>query len=33
MSELMWAYEEYCVDCQMEGRTPVPYWAWLEGQE
>lgn len=27
------AYEEYCVDCYAEGKTPVSYWAWLGGEE
>lgn len=33
MRELLLAYEEYCVDCYAEGRTPVSYWAWLGGEE
>lgn len=33
MKELLLAYEEYCVDCYSEGRTPVSYWAWLGGEE
>lgn len=30
--ELVQAYEEYCVDCYYEGKTPVSYWAWLGGR-
>ena len=33
MNEMLWAYEEYCIDCQFEGRTPKPYWAWVNGEE
>ena len=33
MNELLWAYEEYCEDCRMEGRVPKKYWEWLDGQE
>ena len=33
MRELLLAYEEYCVDCRCEGKTPVSYWAWLGGEE
>lgn len=31
--ELVLAYEEYCVDCYYEGKTPVSFWAWLGGEE
>jgi hypothetical protein len=31
--ELVQAYEEYCVDCYNEGKTPVSYWAWLGGEQ
>ena len=33
MQELLLTYEEYCVDCRYEGKTPVSYWAWLGGEE
>ena len=33
MQELLLAYEEYCVDCRYEGKTPVSYWTWLDGEE
>ena len=33
MPELLQAYEEYCVDCRCEGKTPVSYWAWLGGEQ
>ena len=32
-SEILMAYEEYCVDCRYEGRAPKPIWVWLEGEE
>ena len=33
-SELLTAYDEYCVDCYAEGIVPKPFWAWLwEGDE
>ena len=31
--ETLLAYEEYCMDCHYEGRSPKPIWAWLEGKE
>ncbi len=33
MSEMLWAYEEYCEDCRWEGKSPKPYWAWIAGEE
>lgn len=27
------AYDEYCVDCVYEGKTPVPFHRWLDGEE
>ena len=32
-AELERAYEEYCVDCRYEGKTPVSFWAWMGGEE
>ena len=31
--EMLWAYEEYCVDCQLEGRQPLSLERWLYGVE
>ena len=31
--ELERAYEEYCVDCRYEGKTPVSFWAWMGGEQ
>lgn len=31
--EILMAYEEYCMDCRYEGRSPKSIWAWLEGEE
>lgn len=28
-SDLLQAYDEYCVDCRAEGIVPKPFWAWL----
>lgn len=27
--EIQLAYEEYCIDCYYEGRTPKPIWVWV----
>jgi hypothetical protein len=27
------AYDEYCTDCVYEGKIPVPFHRWLEGEE
>ena len=32
-TELLYAYEEYCIDCYYEGRIPQPYHKWIEGRE
>jgi hypothetical protein len=32
-TEMLMAYEEYCVDCRAEGKTPVSIWAWMGGEE
>ena len=32
-TELLIAYEEYCVDCHYEGKTPVSIWAWIGGEQ
>ena len=32
-TEMLLAYEEYCVDCRMEGKTPVSIWAWMGGEQ
>lgn len=32
-AEMLMAYEEYCVDCRCEGKTPVSIWAWMGGEE
>ena len=32
-TEMLLAYEEYCVDCRCEGKTPVSIWAWMGGEE
>ena len=31
--ELLYAYEEYCIDCRYEGRAPKPFHEWREGRE
>ena len=31
--EILLTYEEYCVDCYYEGRSPKSIWAWFEGEE
>lgn len=33
MNGLYLAYQEYCVDCYYEGKTPVPFWAWIGGEQ
>ena len=32
-TEMLWAYEEYRLDCYAEGKTPKPIWAWATGEE
>lgn len=27
------AYDEYCTDCVYEGKKPVPFHRWLDGEE
>lgn len=31
--EIQLAYEEYCIDCYCEGKTPKSFWAWMNGEE
>jgi hypothetical protein len=31
--EIQLAYEEYCVDCLHEGKTPKSFWAWYHEGE
>jgi hypothetical protein len=31
--EILQAYDEYCIDCAVEGRAPKSLPAWLDGQE
>ena len=28
-AETMWNYEEYCLDCETQGITPLPIWEWI----
>lgn len=28
--EIQLAYEEYCLECEWEGKTPKSIWEWLE---
>jgi hypothetical protein len=29
-TEMLWAYEEYCTDCALEGITPKSLPQWLD---
>lgn len=31
--EILLAYDEYCVDCACEGKIPVSFVRWLNGEE
>lgn len=31
--DILLAYDEYCVDCVFEGKTPVSFVRWLNGEE
>lgn len=32
-TEIQIAYEEYCIDCYYEGKTPEPIWVWADCKE